>query len=125
MRRLLPFSAFIAIAVVATPPAQAADADLAQLRAEITALKTDYDTRVAALEKRIAELESAQTAVAAAPSAPAVGATAPPAPPPPPVEPAYPTAPAPVPGAGKGGLAAFNPAMSVILAGNYANLSKD
>jgi hypothetical protein len=121
MRGLLPFSASIAIAVLASPPTRAADADLTQLRAEIDALKTSYDARVAALEKRIAELESAQGAVATA-AAPAAAAA--PAVPAAPVEPAYP-APTPLPSAGKGGLAAFNPAMSVILAGNYADLSKD
>jgi len=80
-------------------PVFAAD-DLAALRAELDALKASYADRVGALEERIAQLETA--AAAAAPAEP----------PPPPASPAR-------------SAAAFNPAISVILAGNYANLSRD
>ena len=126
MRTLLSLSAFIVIAAAAPLPALAADAQLSQLRAEIDALKSDYDARVAALEKRIAELESAQDAAASLAAAPPPAAATPPASAPPPAAPEYPAPlPPPVASAGKGGLAAFNPAMSVILAGNYANLSED
>jgi hypothetical protein len=125
MRRLLPFSAFIVAAAIASLPAGAADADLTRLRAEIDALKNDYDARVAALEKRIAELESAQAAAAdaatvadvAPPPAASSDAAAPP--------PDYPVAAPPAPGVGTSAATAFNPAMSVILAGNYAQLSED
>ena len=81
----------------------ATDAEVAALRAEIAALKTEYAERVTALETRINQLEAAPVA-AAAPAA------AEPSPPPP----------APVKSA-----AAFNPSISLILAGNYANLSQD
>ncbi|NJD32501.1 MAG: hypothetical protein FIB04_11515 [Gammaproteobacteria bacterium] len=89
--------------------AQAAtDAEVAQLRAEIAALKAEYADRVGALEARINQLETTNAAAAsAAAAAPAV------------VE-APPPAPAPAKSA-----SAFNPAISVILMGNYTNLSQD
>jgi hypothetical protein len=80
----------------------------AALRAELDALKSEYDARVAALEARIGQLESA--AVAAAP-APAVSDV------PPDIEAA--------PAAQGSTATAFNPAMSAILGGSYANLSED
>jgi hypothetical protein len=88
-------------------PATARADDLATLRSELDGLKSEYESRIAALEARIRQLES-QNAVAAA--------QAPPAPLPPP-----PAAPATAGGTGT----AFNPAMSVILAGTYAHLSED
>ena len=68
-------------------------------------MKAANAARIEALEARIAQLESqaAATAAQAAEVAPA----------PPPVA------------SGGSGQSAFNPAMSVILAGNYANLSQD
>jgi hypothetical protein len=81
----------------------ASDADVSALRAEIAALKTEYAERVTALETRINELEAANAAAAAAPVEP---------PPPPAATPAK-------------SATAFNPAISVILTGNYANLSQD
>ena len=102
-------SRLIASAVIAAAwlPAnvQAAD-DVAALRAEIAALKADYAQRVGALEARIDQLEAASSATVAA-------APAEPEPPPPPA-----AAPA-------RGSSAFNPSISVILAGNYADLSQD
>ncbi len=102
-------SRLIASAVIAAAwlPAnvQAAD-DVAALRAEIAALKADYAQRVGALEARIDQLEAASSATVAA-------APAEPEPPPPPA-----AAPA-------KGSSAFNPSISVILAGNYADLSQD
>ncbi len=77
--------------------------DVAALRAELDGLKSEYAARVQALEARIQQLEAQAAAVASAP------------PPPPP---------APVASAGGAGTA-FNPAMSVILAGTYAHLSQD
>jgi hypothetical protein len=81
---------------------QAAD-DVAALRAEIAALKADYAQRVTALEARIDQLESTAAVAVAAP-----------------VEP-----PPPAPAAPVRTSSAFNPAISVILTGNYADLSQD
>jgi hypothetical protein len=78
-----------------------ADDDVASLRAELQSLKSEYDARVAALESRITELEAASTAVTTAPpeatSASAAGDSA----------------------------SAFNPAISLVLAGNYADTSRE
>jgi hypothetical protein len=77
---------------------------LSDLKAEVSALKTSYEARIGALETRIAQLESAPPAAAQI-----ADSAAPPQPPP----------------ADGGGQAAFNPAISLILAGNFANLSQD
>ena len=100
--------AVAALACATYPAAGSAADDTAALRAELDALKSEYDARVAALEARIGQLESA--AVAAVP-APAV----------PDVSPGVDAAPA-APGSTA---TAFNPAMSAILGGSYANLSED
>jgi hypothetical protein len=81
------------------PGAARAD-DLANLREEVVALKANYESRIAALETRISLLESQAQAAPLAEAPP----------------------PSPPSGAGQ---TAFNPAMSVILAGSYANLSGD
>jgi hypothetical protein len=94
-------AALLAALFIAPAPLRAAD-DLASLHAAIDALKAEYAARIAALEQRVAELESASAASAAAPE----------------------PQPAPVP-ASAASAAAFNPAISVILAGTYANLSRD
>lgn len=83
--------------------ARAADDSLQQLRAEIQELKQSYEARLRQLEERLAQAEAARNA--ATPPAPAVAA-----------------APA---GSGSGAANAFNPALSVILSGSYANLSQD
>lgn len=123
-------------AAQAAQPAHAAPDDVAKLRAEIEALKADYTSRVQALEARIKQLESAVATAQAtppggAPGTPAAGglpaagvapgapsaAAAPP--------PAFPQ-PSPVAAPGKSSSAtAFNPAISMILTGNYASLSQD
>lgn len=78
------------------------DRELAQIRDEIRQLKESYETRIQALEKRLQDAETrppmAQQSQPAA--APAFGA----------------------PAASAG---AFNPAVSLILDGTYANLSQD
>ncbi len=93
-----------AIAGVLLPATGRATDDVAALRAEIAALKAEYAVRVTALETRIDQLESASTVAAE------VAAAEPPAP--------QPSAPA-------RAASAFNPAISVILTGNYADLSQD
>jgi hypothetical protein len=98
-----------AVAMLGSTAGHAAD-DVAGLRVEIAALKAQYAAQVGALEARIDQLEaSAATAVAA----PTPTDTAPPEPPP--VVAASPAR----------NSAAFNPAISVILTGNYADLSQD
>lgn len=100
---VLAVAALLALAV--SVPARADDT--AALRAELEAVKSEYASRIAALEERIQQLETQQAAASANPPAPAE--VAPPAP----------------SGAGANPLAAFNPAMSVILSGSYANLEQD
>ncbi len=75
----------------------ASDAELAEIRAQIRELKSSYEARVQALEQRLADAEAR--------------AAMPPA--------------APMPAAAAGSsLAAFNPAISAVLNGSYANASK-
>src|SRR5436190_850455 len=114
MAKLAPIAWAIVVGLVLLPNAgKAAPDDVAALRAELEALKADYTSRVQALETRIKQLESAvATAQLAQPGA----APAPPAfPQPPPVAP---------PGKSSNATA-FNPAISMILTGNYASLSQD
>lgn len=87
-------------------PPKPQESAIVTLRGELEALKTDYAMRVHALEARIAQLEADR---AAAP----VASTA---------EPPVPSGMA---AQVRSAATAFNPAMSVILAGNYANLSQD
>ena len=96
-----PIAAFIAVTLAAFASPVHADDDAAALRSELQSLKSDYDARVAALESRIAQLENTAAAAESAPveAVPAAPATA--------------------------SASAFNPAISVILAGNYADTSRD
>lgn len=87
----------LALACAFLPTAGVAADDTASLRAELATLKSEYDARIVALEARIAELES-------------TGAVA---------------APAPAPIETQASAAAFNPAVSLILAGNYAGTSRN
>ena len=101
MSRQLLASAFLAPMLAFPSMATAAtDADLADIREQIKQLKDGYEARIRALEER---LKAAETGGAAA------------APPP---------APAPS-GPSASTLAAFNPAISVVLQGTYAHLSQD
>jgi hypothetical protein len=93
----------LAACVAALLPAvgqAATDPEVEALRAEIAALKAEYAARVSDLEARINQLEQVPPAAAAE----------------------LPPAPAPVP---TQSASAFNPAISVILTGNYAHLSQD
>ena len=94
----------VAVAVMVAPAAAQAADDVAALRAEIAALKAEYAQRVTALETRIDQLETSATVAAVAA----------------PVE-----SPPPVSSAPARTSSAFNPSISVILAGNYADLSQD
>jgi len=108
-RSLLAPGAF-ALALAVAPAAHAAtDAELADIREQIRQLKESYEARIQALEQRLKDAES-RTAAA---TSPATSAAATPAPP---------TAPA---AAAASGIAAFNPAISAVLEGVYANMSQD
>jgi hypothetical protein len=108
-RLLLGAGSAIAAAVTLAAALIASDAradDLAALKAELDGLKSEYASRIATLESRIAELEAKAAAASSVAS----------------------TAPAPPPaaaGRATGTGTAFNPAMSVILAGTYVNSSQD
>jgi hypothetical protein len=77
------------------------DRELDEIRAQIRELKASYEARIQALEQRLKDAE-ARGAEAPAPVA----------------------TPTPTP-SGASSLAAFNPAISAILSGQYANLSQD
>ena len=99
----IPFSAFAAD-----------ERELSQMREELRQMKQDYEARIQALEKR---LQAAEARPASA-SAPATGAASP-----------APTAPAASAAASspsaRSASNAFNPEVSLILGGHYANLSQD
>ena len=101
-RAFLSLPAAFAAVLIPSIGLAASDADVDALRAEIAALKNEYAARVGALEARINQLEASDAAT--------------------PVQSAEPALPAPSP---SGSASAFNPAISVILTGNYANLSQD
>ena len=90
------------LAAAGISSAHAADDDLREIRRQIDELKANYEARIQALEQRLKEAESRSAQVAPAP---------------PPATPAAPAA--------GSSLAAFNPAISAILSGQYANLSQD
>ena len=106
-----------AAAQTSNPP----ERELAQIRAQIQQMKDEYEARIRALEKRLQDAEAkADRAVAqsAAPAAPAAVAQATP--------PAGATpGPASAGSPATAGANAFNPAISLILAGTYAHLSQD
>ncbi|MEJ1960927.1 MAG: hypothetical protein WDO56_05015 [Gammaproteobacteria bacterium] len=128
-----PVLAAFVFVLGAVPCASYAADDVASLRAELEALKQDYSSRVSAIESRINQLESArgtaappapgaadQSAEALAASLAADAATANAPSPPSPTD--YGAS---ASGGARGGASAFNPAISMILAGNFANLSQD
>ena len=111
----VPFHVSVALCAAALIPSDAfaaSDSDIEALRAEIARLKAEYSERIGKLEARVAELAPEASAGATAAVDPAIAA-----------EPAAPTPPQQAPAARSA--SAFNPAVSLILAGNYANLSND
>jgi hypothetical protein len=115
---------FVCAAASPAPAFAASDQDLAQMREEIRQMKQDYEARIRALEMR---LQSPQSNAPGAPEAAAGGNDLAPA-----AQSAAAAAaaaaplPAPVPAtAASGGASAFNPEISLILGGTYANLSQD
>lgn len=114
MTSIKPVAALMALAYALLPAIGEAADDVATLRAELQAIKSDYTARVDALQARIEQLESSSSGTTAAavvsPEPIATLAAAPP----------------PVPAAGsRSSASAFNPAISLILAGTYANVSQD
>jgi hypothetical protein len=92
-------------AALAWPPNALADpaSDVEQLKKDIADLRQSYEARLQALEQKLQQLQQATPAAAPAAEAP-------------------PPAPAP---AAATSASAFNPAISLILNGTYANLSQD
>ncbi|MDB5949467.1 MAG: hypothetical protein JWR65_1322 [Massilia sp.] len=98
------------LSACAADPAAADGKELAAIRAQIRDMKESYEARLQALEQRLqdAQAATAQAQNAALAATPAAAAPAAPAP-------------APAPAAGN----AFNPNISLVLGGTYANLSQD
>src|SRR5262245_40395612 len=111
MTSIKPIAALCALAWTLSPALTEAADDVAALRAELQKLKDDYANRVGALEQRIQQLETAQDAAAAL-AAPAAA-------------PAPAMAAAPSPQGASGTASAFNPAISLILGGNYVDTKQD
>ena len=128
MAKLSPFTQAFAAAVLGLLWSGAAPAtgdDLATLKAELEALKNDYNNRVQALEQRIKALENAANAAPTAPGAPPVTAVPAAAPGPPAFPEAAPPPPPPTSAGKSSNATAFNPAISMIITGNYNDLSLD
>src|SRR5215207_1350883 len=103
-------------------PAQAAESDqIESIRREVDALRAAYEGRIQALEARLQALQQRLSAAAIPPGVGSVVAT----PAPTSAAPAATPAPAGVAAAPPDSAAAFNPAISLILGGTYANLSRD
>jgi hypothetical protein len=107
---LLPRALSVALALSLSPPLYAAsDAEVAEIREQVRQIRESYEARLQALEQRLKDAETARakeaTAAPAAAAAP-LAAAAPISPP-------------------ASGIAAFNPAISAVLQGRYANLSQD
>ena len=101
------------------PHAAAAEpGELEQVKSQLAELRQAYEARLQALEKRIADLQQAQ---AASPARTTPGVPAPEAAN---AAPAVAASPA-VTGATTSAATSFNPAISLILAGSYANLSRN
>ena len=107
-----------AIAMAWAGPAPAQEAELAKIREEIRQLKDGYEQRIQALEKRLEEAEAkAGKAETAATKAESTASQA--------QQSATKTEIAASSAANRGGENAFNPAVSLILQGTYANTSQD
>lgn len=123
-----PALPFAPVSPTATSAAPTENAELARIRVQLQQMKQEYETRIEALEKRVRDNESAsaRAAVPATTGSPAgdiqpvpggayaAGALTPGA-----------GAPSPAIGAPVASVAGFNPAVSLILGGTYANLSQD
>ena len=108
-KHILAPAAFAAALAFPACARAATDAELADIRSQIQQLREAYEARIKALEARLSDAEAAARAASGVASP--LATNAPPA-----------VAPAPTGGAG---IAAFNPAISLVLQGTYANLSRD
>src|SRR4029453_3912762 len=125
MYRSIGLAALVAFAALLPLQARAAtDADLAEIREQIRQLKESYEARIQALEERLKEAEGKSAGAKPAAAAPPVAAAPPPPSPPRADTPAPPTPPPPAPPPATAANA-FNPAISAVLQGVYANLSQD
>ena len=109
----LALTALDARAQIADPGTAAAAADLRALRQQLDALRNDYEARLQSLEARLRAAEAVRGAAptpAAVTTAPALPAVA---------------APLPLPRPATASSNAFNPAISLILSGQYARSSRD
>jgi len=97
MSKLVCAACALSLAMLAPVARAAADADLTEIRKQIQSLKDDYEARIRALEDELKDAEAKAPAPAPLPSS----------------------------GGANTGLAAFNPAISLVLQGRYANLSQD
>jgi hypothetical protein len=125
MQKRLAITAMCALALGAAPDARSAtDAEIAEIRTQLKELRDSYEARIGALERKLKEAET-RAAGAASPSSGAepVAATAV-AGQPAPASASVESAPAPS-GNAPAGIAAFNPAISAVLQGTYANHSQD
>ncbi len=99
MTSFKPIAALLALACTLLPAVGEAAEDVAALRAELQSMKDEYTARIGVLEARIDQLESAPTDAAL---------------------------PQPVAAAGtRAAASAFNPAILLILGGNYTDVSRD
>jgi hypothetical protein len=94
-----PLAALLVLCCALPPSIAAAADEVSDLRAELLAMKSEYAARVGALEARIEQLESAPAPMPAQPPSPTGGS--------------------------RSAASAFNPAVSLILAGNYTDASQD
>lgn len=115
MTSFKPVAALLALACVVPPSIAGAADEVANLHAELQTLKNEYAARVGALEARIEQLESAAR-TASASTTPTIAAPG-----------AMPAASQPPAAAGSSRSAAssYNPAISLIFAGNYTDVSQD
>ncbi|MEP6657720.1 MAG: TonB-dependent receptor [Betaproteobacteria bacterium] len=96
-------SALVASALFATAASAGAatDSELAEIREQLRTLKDQYETRLRALENRLQAAEATAPAASTGVASSTPGASA------------------------SAGIAAFNPAISLVLQGTYANFSQD
>jgi hypothetical protein len=108
----VPFHVSVAACAVAMIPsaghaATATDSDIEALRAELARVKAEYAERITELEAKVARFTPEANVGATAAADQAVAAAPP------------------VPAPAKSSASVFNPAISLILAGNYSDLSQD